>query len=82
MSGDAVIGPPIKKCPGVNADRSRGLEEIGVRGREFNIASMSTITVSNSSYVRYAVDTVRTNKCFLISLPPPTVLRSEVPVVE
>jgi len=64
MSRDAVIGPLIKKCPGVNADRSRRLEEMGVRGREFNIASMSIITVSNSSYVRSAVDTVRINKCF------------------
>jgi len=55
MSGDAVIGPPIKKCPGVNTDRSRGLEEMEVRGREFNIASMSIITVSNSSYVKSAL---------------------------
>jgi len=64
MSGDAVTGPPITKCPGVNADRSRGLEEMGVRGREFNVASTSIITVSNSSYVKSAVDTVRINKCF------------------
>jgi len=64
MSGDAVIGPPIKKCPEANVDRSGGLEEMGVRGREFNIASMSITTVSNSSYVKSAVNTVRINKCF------------------
>jgi len=37
---------------------------MGVRGREFNIASMSIATVFNSSYVKSAVDTVRINKCF------------------
>jgi len=37
---------------------------MGVRGREFNIAFMSMTTVSNSSYVKSAVDTERINKCF------------------
>jgi len=55
---------PSDLCPGVNAERSRGLEVMGVRGREFNIASMSIATVFNSSYVKSAVDTVRINKCF------------------
>jgi len=60
----SVIGPPIKKCPGVNAERSRGLEEMGVRGRELNITSMLITTVSSSSCVKSAVGTVRINKCF------------------
>jgi len=37
---------------------------MAVRGREFSIASMSITSVSNSSLVKSAVDTVRTNKCF------------------
>jgi len=35
---------------------------MGVIGREFNFASVSMTTVSNSSYVKSAVDTVRINK--------------------
>jgi len=45
------------------ADKSRELEEMGVRDREFNIASMSITTV-NPSNVKSAVDTVRINKCY------------------
>ena len=37
---------PIRKCPGVKVDRSLGTVEMGVNGREFNIASISVVNVS------------------------------------
>ena len=66
----AVSGSPIRKCPGVNAVRSLGSLESGIIGLEFKIASIPTSTVSSSSYVSEAVETLLLCKCFADLLLP------------
>lgn len=52
LSGSAHRELPIRKCPGVKTDISEGSMERGVKkGREFNIASIRTKIVFNSSNV-------------------------------
>ena len=51
-SGIVVRGSPIKKCPGVKADKSSGSSERGERGRELNTASICMRRVLRSSNVR------------------------------
>jgi hypothetical protein len=51
LSGKARRELSISKCPGVKTDMSEGSVERGVKGREFNIASIRTKTVFNSSNV-------------------------------
>lgn len=48
-SGCDVRGAPIKKCPGVSADRSLGSEDISDKGLEFRHASMDARIVDSSS---------------------------------
>lgn len=39
------MGAPIKKCPGVKYDKSKGSLDSGVIDLEFNIPSISIITL-------------------------------------
>jgi len=48
----------MRKCSGVKTDMSEGSMESGVKGREFNIASICTKTVFNSSKVSDALPNV------------------------
>ena len=64
LSTCVVKASPIKKCLGVNASRQSGSFDKGVSGREFRIASISIMIVSNSSCVRFSVDTIRTKRRF------------------
>ena len=58
-SGMAFISLKIKKCAGVNALRSFGSFGIGVKGREFKIASNWANNVQSSSNDRVVVPIVR-----------------------
>jgi len=49
--GGAAIGRPIKKCPGVRTKSSESVDSIGVIGREFITASIST-NIDASSFTR------------------------------
>lgn len=51
-SGIVVSELPIRKCPGVNASRSSGSSERGLRGLEFSNVSICIRSVFISSYVR------------------------------
>ena len=48
-SGNAVNGAKIRKWPGVNACKSDGFEDNGVRGREFKHASICAVKVAKFS---------------------------------
>jgi len=58
LSGSARRESPMRKCPGVKTDMSEGSVERGVKGREFNIASIRTKTVFDFSKVSDALPNV------------------------
>lgn len=58
-SGYDVIGHPIKKCPGVRAERSLGLDDNGMIGLELRMASIYSSKVKNSSYRKEASPIIR-----------------------
>jgi hypothetical protein len=58
-SCELVSASPIKQWPGVRTGGSSGLDEIGVMGREFKMASISMTSVLRCSYVNTSVPTTR-----------------------
>lgn len=61
LSTWTLSASPINKYPGFNKDISDGL--VGVKGRELKITFISSIPVSNSSYFRDALPTLRIRRC-------------------
>ena len=64
--GTAVMGPPIKKCPGVKAFGSFGSVDSRYRGLELRQAS---IFVLYCSYVK-SESPATAVRCFLVALTP------------
>ena len=58
-SGNAVIGRPIKNCPGVSAKASLGSFETDVIGLEFKIASICVNSVVKSSKNNFVLPMLR-----------------------
>lgn len=78
-SAYVVSGSSIKKCSGVKAAKSFESLHKGVSGREFRIASILKMTVSNSSCVMSNED-VKTLLLFdltAVSHNPPSSIRNK-----